>query len=758
MQILENLKNGILKDEENERAYELLSEIPQDNAETVHSQEAFESLKPNILNPKDDITKRTDKTKYLTDNEIEQVNKDSGQFKSRIEDFLNGRLSPKSRITVLEKLPSAYNSIENLKGKKVIIQQSIYAKIIDLPNKHKKNHNIDRKRALKLPELISDPLYILQSVSEGKEHRYIAVTNTKGKNPGERLSVIIELKNDAVIVSAYDEAINISEERKAGRILYDKKKELSKTFTASKTVMIDSSDNTITHFQEKLNPSVTEHEDNNIHFQAENNRQNNNEKTAEDENSNPYEIFNIDKNGQRQLFSPEKKKLYRIKGAFLTGMNFIQHFEGKDRSTILHESAHWYLDILTKSAKHNPKIAEKLEAVRKFLKNNGEEFTYGQHEKFAHSFEAYIRSGNARNNRLKQVFEDFKNFLMQIYDGIKALGIKEEEMPEINALFDDLFSAENERIKSAVFDRCNILQEQITALKTKQEQEFKEIEEIEQRNLKNIMQKKEFNSEVQKNLKLAEKAAERVPASVKEQRARYKDVTFQILEAATGYKRQFIANPKNWEKVKNAISHTDDKITASNGFIPAWGEFYADTGVSYNNDETGADETLAQQAFKVLQSGSFEFGETDDKAIGRFFGMFDYLSAKVLSSSGAKKEYAFQALSSLFENMPAMPDEAVLEIAEKFNQIQDSYADEKLKGFKDFEKFENIPLHIELQTYILHKLQEMKSYDPEAKRIIRLSSVNRLYKLVRNINTSYMAKDAVREINNFAIGELENKI
>ena len=84
---------------------------------------------------------------------------------------------------------------------------------------------------------------------------------TKGKNPGEKLSVIFEPKNNAVVVSAYDEVINISEEKKAGRVLYDKKKELSKTTIASKARTIDNSKNSITNNKTDFNSSVNKHEE-----------------------------------------------------------------------------------------------------------------------------------------------------------------------------------------------------------------------------------------------------------------------------------------------------------------------------------------------------------------------------------------------------------------------------------------------------------------------------------------------------------------
>ena len=86
--------------------------------------------------------------------------------------------------------------------------------------------------------------------------------------PMQKLSVILNPKNSVAVVSAYDERINISEEKKAGRVLYDKKKELSKTLSASKAVTIDNSNNSITDNAENLNPDVTEHEENTYYQEA----------------------------------------------------------------------------------------------------------------------------------------------------------------------------------------------------------------------------------------------------------------------------------------------------------------------------------------------------------------------------------------------------------------------------------------------------------------------------------------------------------
>ena len=64
---------------------------------------------------------------------------------------------------------------------------------------------------------------------------------------------------------------------------------------------------------------------------------------------------------------------------------------------------------------------KELETIRKFLGNNGESFTIRQQEKFARTFEQYVRRGIAPSNDLKLVFEDYKEWLTDIYKTSKEL-------------------------------------------------------------------------------------------------------------------------------------------------------------------------------------------------------------------------------------------------------------------------------------------------------------------------------------------------
>ena len=450
-------------------------------------------------------------------------------------------------------------------------------------------------------------------------------------------------------------------------------------------------------------------------------------------------------------------RLTKVKGSFIPAENLIKLFKDADESTIVHEFAHWWLEKLVKYSAESEELQDDLKEIRKFVKNHGEPFTTEQHERFARGFETYIRTGSAKTNRLKKLFEDFKNALLSLYDSIKSLGFDESEIPEINNLFDRLLTTENQRIQAAVFDRCNNIQAQILEIRNNQEKELAEIDDIYNSNIERNLHDSRKRKQVEEYLRLADKATSRVPKAVKEYQNRYRNATFEILEKATGYKRQFIANPKNWEKVQDKIENMADPFSSTDGMQANWREFYSDSGVSYENMESDGDYNLAYQAFDVLQSDNYLPPETfeGEEQIGKFFGTFDYLAGKVISLRGENKDAAFEALTSIFDKIPAMPDAAMQEIHEKLGEISDTFieqkSNERVRGLA------NVSLSAQLRTYVSNKMHSMKAYDPESKRNIRLSEVNKLYSLLKYATDVQSTKEIIRTINAHAIKQLENR-
>lgn len=456
------------------------------------------------------------------------------------------------------------------------------------------------------------------------------------------------------------------------------------------------------------------------------------------------------------LFDNEKaRELRKVKGSYIPAENLIELFKNADESTVVHEFAHWWLDRLVKYSENNEELAADVEAIRKFVKNDGEEFTREQHEKFARGFETYIRSGYARNNRLKRIFEDFKNALLAIYDSIKQLGYKDDDMPQIQDLFDRLLTTERERIRATVFDKVAEIDAKIEAIKESEAKEFADLDAIYKDNIAYLDRQSEKKRSVQEYLEMAETIPFRETKETREFKKRYKDATFEILEVATGYKRQFIANPKNWEKVQAAFEATD-RITATDGMHPNWREFYPDTGVSYDNDEVDGDNKLAQMAFDVMTEGSynktfadnFEFDEID-----KFYTKFDYLNNKVKTLKGTQKRAAYEAMISLFNDLPAMPDEIIVEIFDKMNSAEDEYEHQQREDFNRM-IIPSIPVMQQLQFYITRKLDALKVYNPETRYKMKLNRSHRLYRYIKDVNSVNAAKKQIRRINEYVIDDM----
>ena len=453
------------------------------------------------------------------------------------------------------------------------------------------------------------------------------------------------------------------------------------------------------------------------------------------------------------------------KGAFVPAENLIELFKNADESTIIHEFAHWWLTRLEKYSKDNEELALDLAEVRKFVKNDGGAFTREQHEKFARGFEAYIRNGSARSNRLKRIFEDFKNALIQIYDSIKKLvyvengeehSFTEADVANLERLFERLLTTENERIKKTVFDRCDEINERINDIKSRQEEEMKELDEIWKENIAANNRASDKKRKVDEYLQLAENAINRVPKEVREMKQRYKDATLNILAIATGMKKNAIANPRNWEKVQMALENADDKITTSGGMRAEWEEFYSDTGVSYDNDEIGGDYNLAEQAFKVLTDGTYNFGNMNEDDIGRFYGKFEYLYSKVQTLKGEEKTVALEALYSLFNDMPEMPDEVTSDVVEKLGKIEVDYEEGQREDFNR-RRYPSIPVVQQLQYYVTNKLSELKVYDPNVRYKVRISKSHNLYKAIKHATSVNSTKRIIRKINEYVISDLENQ-
>lgn len=128
----------------------------------------------------------------------------------------------------------------------------------------------------------------------------------------------------------------------------------------------------------------------------------------------------------------------------------IQILKDADRSTFLHESGHFYLEVLKTLASEvdaPEQIKGDFETIQKWLGHEGDApISVEQHEQFARGFESYLMEGKAPSEGLRKAFAAFKVWLTNIYKSLKNLNV--ELTPEVRGVFDRILATDDEIAKA----------------------------------------------------------------------------------------------------------------------------------------------------------------------------------------------------------------------------------------------------------------------------------------------------------------------
>ena len=349
----------------------------------------------------------------------------------------------------------------------------------------------------------------------------------------------------------------------------------------------------------------------------------------------------------------------------------------KDSSTALHEFGHVYLDLLEELAKVNDDAKQQLESVQKWLGYSGE-WTTAQHEKFAGSFVAYLYKGKAPSNKLRTVFENFKEWLKSVYHSV--LDIPDAEISdEVQELFDNIFGE----------DSYYQEKKEATALLRKVRKQSKK-----------------------ERLNQIEIRADRTLTDVEK---RCKEVSYDILSVATGKDKKYLMRIFETDSTKNGygrrrevveelLDSVDDKITASGGMRGEWTEFYGDTGVSYENDEIDGDYNLASQALWTILNKDYFDPET--RINNRLDEEADYFARAV---DKADREYKI-LLSNYKRGNRNVVLSAVYEWIDSLDsQIKQDYEDRFIFDSGIIDRNENADKFDKAKRQILKRAMELES-------------------------------------------------
>lgn len=141
--------------------------------------------------------------------------------------------------------------------------------------------------------------------------------------------------------------------------------------------------------------------------------------------------------------SGDKKGFIRIGSDRRISITLLQE---ADLSTFIHETGHFYLEVLGDLATADDAPASLRTDYQSVLDwlgvPNRVEITTKHHEQWARGFEAYLREGQAPSAALRQAFARFRAWLVSIYRTLRGLNV--ELTDEVRGVMDRLVATEDE--------------------------------------------------------------------------------------------------------------------------------------------------------------------------------------------------------------------------------------------------------------------------------------------------------------------------
>lgn len=130
----------------------------------------------------------------------------------------------------------------------------------------------------------------------------------------------------------------------------------------------------------------------------------------------------------------------------------IRLFQSADKSTLVHEGAHHFLDMMKKfnsEASVPAAFTNDMNTVKKWLKVKEDGvFTRAMEERFARGFEAYLMEGVAPSKDLAGIFAKFKEWLTEIYQGVKNIPSMSRGINnDIRSFFDKTLTSAVDNVK-----------------------------------------------------------------------------------------------------------------------------------------------------------------------------------------------------------------------------------------------------------------------------------------------------------------------
>lgn len=162
----------------------------------------------------------------------------------------------------------------------------------------------------------------------------------------------------------------------------------------------------------------------------------------------------------------------------------IDLFKPADRSTFLHETGHFYLEVLGDLAtgeKASPEITKDYNSILTWLGvENKFQIGIKEHEQFARGFEAYLMEGKAPTPALRDAFYRFKRWLVGLYKNVESLNVNLS--PEIRSVFDRMLATDEEIARATTEQHTEPLFDNPQALGLSEDQAAKYSKDVQDSN------------------------------------------------------------------------------------------------------------------------------------------------------------------------------------------------------------------------------------------------------------------------------------
>lgn len=148
---------------------------------------------------------------------------------------------------------------------------------------------------------------------------------------------------------------------------------------------------------------------------------------------------------QGKLFQGENERILGYFQRHAASME-IGILEGANLSTFLHETGHYFLEVMGDLAYRDDAPAQFVEDYAAVLDWLGvrtrDEIATKHHEQFARGFEAYLLEGKTPSKGLAGAFRLFRAWLSQVYKSLQALDVQLTD--EVRGVFDRLLASDAE--------------------------------------------------------------------------------------------------------------------------------------------------------------------------------------------------------------------------------------------------------------------------------------------------------------------------